>query len=763
MSRPRSHSNPNPRRPYPPYPYLPLSSPRHIRIIRILHFDPALSQVYISIDEHDLSYFRKRFTALSYTWGSALEHYEEAICTAQLSPDATRLRKTPKDVQLVILPKEAFETFQRRDDLANQDGAMLDMYTTPVSTLKVTGNLADFFRSYADGWPHKQHTMGYRAGLKSDQICNLWIDAICIDQGNEKEISAQIPLMGEVYSSAGRVLAWLGADEARLDVFRWLHAAVYPLIQLAIDRYGEKALMHFRTSNFTEDDFWESTFQLKPPTQLGMQSWGAVWVNYYAFFRARRYFQRVWIVQEVVMAENLHLHCGNGVQLRGKDLEGFVHLLGQLGWVDTLEAMAGAVLEKDGLTYTSRDFGFADILEVQRHHTQRIFEVGGWPRHWYSAVSAVRRRGCFKPQDKVFATVGILQQALPSHIPFPFPIDASLSAEVVFTHAAAVLLRHWPELSLFGFIERPSRRLFTDLPSWVPDLTTAEFAWTLGPFDSQFSAGIPPIPIREVDIATGTLKVRGIMLDTIKKKYEYSPPMNIRLAEVVLQVLSDLPVDYPHTSPMGDSPGQFRESALIHTMTGHEYTNPHRGRPEETARLSLSFRDYLLVGLGQLFSGAAVQDEDTSYDPNLVADLQRRKELAIKLLRGLNPKRLIPREEEILAYADSATKARNGEGEWPVVVRSPQEFNDQIRRVMVHRSLFTTADGWLGICLDETTEEGDEVWVLEGGAVPYVLKKKPDGTRRFCGESYVHGVMSGELVNGEEGEVEKKWQDVVLV
>jgi hypothetical protein len=50
-----------------------------------------------------------------------------------------------------------------------------------------------------------------------DQQRTLWVDAICIDQGNSveslKERNTQIILMGEVYHTAERTLCWLGKAE----------------------------------------------------------------------------------------------------------------------------------------------------------------------------------------------------------------------------------------------------------------------------------------------------------------------------------------------------------------------------------------------------------------------------------------------------------------------------------------------------------------------------------------------------------------------
>jgi hypothetical protein len=38
----------------------------------------------------------------------------------------------------------------------------------------------------------------------------LWIDALCINQSSNAEKSRQVPLMGDIYESASRVLIWLG-------------------------------------------------------------------------------------------------------------------------------------------------------------------------------------------------------------------------------------------------------------------------------------------------------------------------------------------------------------------------------------------------------------------------------------------------------------------------------------------------------------------------------------------------------------------------
>ncbi|KAH6649456.1 heterokaryon incompatibility protein-domain-containing protein [Chaetomium tenue] len=751
MTRPRSQSNPNPRRSRPPYTYTPLPSPRHIRLIRLLHYDTILSQAYITLTAHPIDAITHRFTALSYTWGSAIESFD-----VDPSPP---LAPSPDPVELIIVPPDAFATFHRRDDLATTEGALLDAYTPDLRRLQVTGNLSDFFRAYLAGFPHRH--LKPRGGdgrrLSFEQVAQLWIDAVCIDQGNADEKASQIPLMGEVYSLSGRVLGWLGADEKRLKVFCWWHRVVFPAIGRFVQEVGRaEGLLKLREGNFVDGRFWKDVVGFMEEPMGG--HWATAWTDYWAFYRTRRYFHRVWIVQEVVVAGKFDTMAGMGSEeLSWEEMTGFAYFLGHAGWIDVLNSLAGEMLSTEYTDAVTRGFGITDISGMQGQHQSRAFEESGWAEHWWGALSSVRRRDCFVQQDKVFATVGILQQALPKGTPLPFPVNATITPEEVYINAATTLLLNCPHLTLLSFVEHPYYRKLSNLPSWVPDLTTAKFPWPLGPFDTPFTACIPPSPTTppnppppRTTTPTGELHLRGFRLDTITVKTPYEAPMNIRLAETVLQFLAALPLQYPHvTFPSSDrSPegatleGQFREAALVHTITCHEYSNVNRGTPDETGRVMVSFREWLLVALGQVYFGCLLRPGDEEYSVERVVECEGRWAEIERVIAGLERRVLVPGLEDLRVHGEQVAKAKRGEGPWPECVVSPQEFKDQVRRLMLYRCLFRTG----------------------GGPVPYVLRRREgqDGrvTFVFRGECYVHGVMNGELMK-DSGE--GKLEDVVLV
>ncbi|KAL2126938.1 hypothetical protein VTI74DRAFT_11589 [Chaetomium olivicolor] len=217
-----------------------------------------------------------------------------------------------------------------------------------------------------------------------------------------------------------------------------------------------------------------------------------------------------------------------------------------------------------------------------------------------------------------------------------------------------------------------------------------------------------------------------------------------------------MPVEYPHMRfPRNDGDGekgQFREPALVHTLICHESSNFNSGTVVEAASLFASFPLWLLVALGQVFAGCLLQEGDEGYSAEWVAECEERKKKIGKVIGGMGPRILMPDLEALREHGEALAKAKRGEGKWPDVVTSRQEFKDHLRRVMLYRSLFKTEEGWIEVCC-ETCQVGDEVWLLEGGTVPYVLRRRSGGDRCdefvFRGECYVHGAMNGEVVKDD--------------
>ena len=107
----------------------------------------------------------------------------------------------------------------------------------------------------------------------NDAVRTLWVDAICINQRIPDERYHQVRLMGNIYSSARRVIVWLGPAEEESDmIIDWIlgKVGIPGSLQMLMFRFGLRALC------------------------------------------GRPWFSRVWVVQEVALAtEDPVVVCGS--------------------------------------------------------------------------------------------------------------------------------------------------------------------------------------------------------------------------------------------------------------------------------------------------------------------------------------------------------------------------------------------------------------------------------------------------------------------
>ncbi|KAK8117898.1 HET-domain-containing protein [Apiospora kogelbergensis] len=121
--------------------------------------------------------------------------------------------------------------------------------------------------------------------LHQDRI--LWIDAICIDQGNHSERGHQVQQMSQIYHNAQRVILWLG-----------------PLtnpISILMDSLADLQ-QQMRGLNWTPDDpRWQIIKERTHGDTLRCALMDLL---------ERPWFRRVWIIQEVANARAAIVHCG---------------------------------------------------------------------------------------------------------------------------------------------------------------------------------------------------------------------------------------------------------------------------------------------------------------------------------------------------------------------------------------------------------------------------------------------------------------------
>lgn len=93
----------------------------------------------------------------------------------------------------------------------------------------------------------------------------------------------------------------------------------------------------------------------------------------------------------------------------------------------------------------------------------------------------------------------------------------------------------------------------------------------------------------------------------------------------------------------------------------------------------------------------------------------------------------------------------NAEGMVASDEKVSQPFEDALQDVMKFRALYRTEGGYLGLG-PRSVEYGDEVWLLQGAGVPFILRK--DGEQsELIGETYLHGFMDGKMAQKVIGRI----------
>ena len=77
-------------------------------------------------------------------------------------------------------------------------------------------------------------------------------------------------------------------------------------------------------------------------------------------------------------------------------------------------------------------------------------------------------------------------------------------------------------------------------------------------------------------------------------------------------------------------------------------------------------------------------------------------------------------------------------------------YSTLLKIPLAARSFFISEEGYVGLA-PKSARKDDEVWIVRGSKIPLLLRKQAEGTYRFIGEVYIHGLMNGELFEKNHG------------
>lgn len=328
----------------------------------------------------------------------------------------------------------------------------------------------------------------------------LWIDAICINQNDAVEKSAQVRFMCQIYRLAEEVIVWLGSsvrDEKRVDEYD--ETLAFSLIEDLVDDPD------------MYDDF-EAFIEVAQRRDNAKRSWEALTQIF-----NHPWFTRVWAHQEIVVASK-------------------ATVLGQYGYIpwDSVEA-AAAMIQKhspncEGWQSRYIDWGLDKSLWQQirdcgyRHawgrcHTKAFFDMdSGFLKGMtlLDLMPTISTYSCTDPRDFVFSVTGLFEaERQQSIVP-----DYSEPIPEVYTSLAWWAIQEYQNLEILALAELNNYKanISPRLPSWVRYWRCNCEQYRL-PYP-LYHATLVSKPMTTLTNLS-TLEVQGIKVDTV---FEILPP-----------------------------------------------------------------------------------------------------------------------------------------------------------------------------------------------------------------------------------------------
>jgi len=279
---------------------------------------------------------------------------------------------------------------------------------------------------------HKPHCLPIGQSLASairhlrlpDRPRVFWIDAICINQDDHRERSEQVRRMGEIFSNADRVIAWLGRSSGTSRLAMSTMAHLGSRIVVSKDSF---VLPHPDCAD--SEMAWHDMNRKLPYDEATWSAIQDLW--------QRQWFERMWVVQEIQLANSKSIiQCGHDIVPWPRFRDAVIHL-------------------SSGRTGTPKSFNAAaynvwSLCDGVRDATLEIL------------LLRTATRKCSDDRDRIY---GILSIA-PPWLGRELVPDCALSLMDVYKTVFLLHTRNTTRISLLPFLQSSAT---PNWPTWVPD------------------------------------------------------------------------------------------------------------------------------------------------------------------------------------------------------------------------------------------------------------------------------------------------------
>ena len=683
--------------------------------IRLLLLEPALNEnqplrahlKVVSLDGDASNPNLPAYTALSYTWGSPFEPRSDFYDPQSIDQVHSLLIQADDDGQEEL-----------------QLGISDSLFDALRHIRPVTGQLA------------------------------MWVDAICINQANNAEKSAQVSRMRHIYACAETVLVWLGPETAYSDM---------AIEALTAQRRFARRIAAYQEPSKEPSNIRIDMRKVPPPRSPQESQDEAVILGLGRLFGIeednggreipefpisavdallrRAWWGRVWVLQELAVARRVVFACGRA------RIGGRKGRFGSTDLEDTETEDASLAITTFLQTWDRFTFNYGRQPVLMDHRPWTMIETrmriqmvderpttersddGPQPLKWLLQESAAASLRASNPLDYVFALLGLASDADELGI----GIDYAVDQRTLYTALALAYIKQG-DLWFLSYCEIDRyRRVADELPSWVPDWSSPHGIKPLGA--EHFAASghmTASADVQRVHNMGLRLSVKGILLDTV---VDVAPPRpNIsqnnrdRIANFSValwvctahQQLVQLPTDRTGSAVFTGLSAESR--AFCWTLLCDQIASPAEDRdlPNHQRLENVEAAFQFLVDshlIGQPLPG----------EPSVP---------------GQRPKRILP---QVPAAAEASLSQSQSRSAW--LGQRADCYMHCMMSATVKRLVFRTAGGHFGLCSSQFVQPGDRVAVFSGHSVPMVLRMVPSWAGvwyRLVSETYLSDMMDGQ-------------------
>ncbi|XDG06366.1 hypothetical protein ABKA04_005981 [Annulohypoxylon sp. FPYF3050] len=615
----------------------------------------------------------------------------------------------------------------------------------------------------------------------------LWVDAVCINQKDDVEKSWQVQMMREIYKKSTSVYAWLGSmPQGQYIRVKTLLGNLEKLAHAGVTRFGWNQCtlpLEYKTSwpdgqrEFMNEDLieWlesriafvypdgESGSYLMPrkagSRKDALQFWEEE-LNQLRKILMAPFWNRVWILQEVVLAESVLFHYGF-CSIEAVDLHAGLQLLAKASYLLGIDIMkpydvlrSSPPRIKNSNNPRQWNIGFLDIYEptfcpvLEWRYPDRGM---GEPKICLTDIMKWNyRNGHLRASfesDYIYGFLGMVND----HGAAELIPDYTKSFQQIHVEAAT---RWIDEIGLETLTYCQKTTMQSDMPSWVPGFSNPDVRWLriwdMHPDLARMGLESVSRPdFRFITTPSGpALASMGIDIATIQKPLVAMPQWNRRSPLIrriwdiqgrliiMKRVVEDLATAYKSK--------EDRVLAFANTLVAGGNDRGRLLNPEEMSSL-----DQILRGFTALIEPSSNPISYSGFSRKEVVcsffrDAARCACAQAHMLYG-EPE--IERPDlwfgplfyELVQIIDSPSDDRHRQ-----MFEDISLFLDMVRLRNAGRKVFLCQDGYLALA-PKLSIPGDIIAQLDGCRVPFVLRPGSNGSFYLVGEAYIYGVMEPEL------------------